>query len=181
MMISATNQEKIVRLLLHQTHSQFPMRGLQLQISVSKKQMSYVLLEYYRLKGHLELVQSQMTQHKQPCIHHVTGNFKLNYNFDIFKPTAWNQDYSTSLKDWGPLLLQYSWRAISYKGVIFEVLTEAVQKTQIFWDVMLCHWVHCAFIIRVKHSKNFGPLGSEDESTEILWNVSTHILSVDMA
>jgi len=84
-MISTANQEKIVRLLLH---SQFPMRGLQLQISVSKKQMSYILLEYYHLKGHLELVQNQMTQHKQPCILHVTGSFKLNYNFDIFKPTA---------------------------------------------------------------------------------------------
>jgi hypothetical protein len=65
--------------------------------------------------------------------------------------------------------------------VIIEVLTEALQKTQIFWDVMLCHWVHCAFIIRVKHFKNCGPLGSEDEGTEILWNVSTRILSADKA
>jgi len=177
MMISTLNQEKIVRLLLHQTHSQFPMTGH----SVSKKQMSYLLLEYSHLTGHLELVQSQTTQHKQPCILHVTWSFKLKYNIDIFKPTVWNQDYSTSLRDWTPLLLQYGWRATSYKGVIFEVLTEALQKTLIFGDVMLCHWVQCAFIIRVKHSKNCGPLGSEDEGTEILWNASVHILSADMA
>jgi hypothetical protein len=172
MMMSTLKQKKIARLLLHQTQSQFPMTGF----SVSKKQMSYLLLEYY-----LELVQSQTTQHKQPCILHVTGSFKLNYNIDFFKPTAWNQDYSTSLRDWAPLLLQYGWRATFYKGVIFEVHTEALQKTLLFRDVMLCQWVQCAFMVRVKHSKNCGLLGSEDEGTEILWNVSTHILSADMA
>jgi hypothetical protein len=118
MMKSTLNQEKITRLVLRQTHSQFPVTGL----SVSKKQMLYLLLEYSHLMGHLELVQSQTTEHKQPCILHVTGSFKLNYNIDIFKQTAWNQDYSTSLRDWSPLLLQYGWRATSYKGVIFEVL-----------------------------------------------------------
>jgi len=79
------------------------------------------------------MVQSQKTQHKQPCIIHVTGSFKLNYNFDIVKPTALNQNYNMSLRDWTPLLLQCGWRAASYKDVIFEVLTEALQKTQIFW------------------------------------------------
>jgi len=37
MMLSTMKQEIIPRLILHQTHSQFPMRGLELQISVSDK------------------------------------------------------------------------------------------------------------------------------------------------
>jgi hypothetical protein len=82
------NKEKIARLLLQQTHAHFPMRSPNLQNSVSKKQMSYLLLEYCHLKGHLELVQSYMTQPKHPCILHVTGSLKLNYNFCNFKPTA---------------------------------------------------------------------------------------------
>jgi hypothetical protein len=179
MMITPINQEEITRLLLQQTHAHFPMISAQLQSSVSKKQISYLLLEYYHLKGHLELVQSRHTQPKHPCILHVTGSFKLNFNFDNFKPTTWNQDYSTSLKDWAPLLVQEGCRATSYKGVIFEVLPDTLQKTQIFWDVMLCQRVLSALMVRVKHSKNCGLISSKDEGTEIHWHVSTCILSAD--
>jgi hypothetical protein len=47
-------------------------------------------------------------------------------------------------------------------SVRFEVLTAVLMKIQVFWDVMLCHWVnisclfkvHSAFTVRVKQSKS---------------------------
>jgi hypothetical protein len=75
------------------------MRGLQLQISVSKKKNVISLIRILSPEGTLGTgIKSNNTTQTalyMPC----NRELQINYNFDIFKTNARNQDYSTSLRD----------------------------------------------------------------------------------
>ena len=70
-------------------------------------------------------------------------------------------DCNSGLQFLCSLFTIYVWSiAVWPNCATFEVLTAVLLKTQVFWDVMLCHWVNyyiakecSAFISRVSYSK----------------------------